>query len=85
MIGVVGLSKRYGEKVAVDDLSFSVRPGLVTGFLGPNGAGKTTTMRVVLGLDRPTTGSVTVKGKPFAGLFSAMRDVGALLANIDSG
>jgi ABC-2 type transport system ATP-binding protein len=74
-----GLSKRYGDKLAVDDLSFTVRPGLVTGFVGPNGAGKTTTMRLTLGLDRPTAGSVAVNGKPFAELFSAMREVGALL------
>jgi ABC-2 type transport system ATP-binding protein len=79
MIEARGLSKRYGRKVAVDDLSFTVRPGHVTGFLGPNGAGKTTTMRMILGLDRPTAGSVTVNGKPFTGLFSAMREVGALL------
>ena len=79
MIEARGLSKRYGDKVAVDDLSFTVRPGRVTGFLGPNGAGKTTTMRMILGLDRPTAGSVTVNGKPFAELYSAMREVGALL------
>ena len=79
MIEARGLSKRYGGKVAVDDLSFTVRSGRVTGFLGPNGAGKTTTMRMILGLDRPTAGSVTVDGKPFAELFSAMREVGALL------
>jgi ABC-2 type transport system ATP-binding protein len=79
MIEARGLSKRYGDKVAVDDLSFTVQPGRVTGFLGPNGAGKTTTMRMILGLDRPTAGSVTVNGKPFAALYSAMREVGALL------
>jgi ABC-2 type transport system ATP-binding protein len=79
MIEARGLSKRYGDKLAVDDLSFTVRPGKVTGFLGPNGAGKTTTMRMILGLDRPTAGSVTVHGKPFAELYSAMREVGALL------
>ena len=79
MIEARGLSKRYGDKVAVDDLSFTVRPGRVTGFLGPNGAGKTTTMRMILGLDRPTAGSVTVNGKPFAEVYSAMREVGALL------
>jgi ABC-2 type transport system ATP-binding protein len=79
MIEARGLTKRYGEKVAVDDLSFTVRPGRVTGFLGPNGAGKTTTMRLILGLDRPTAGSVTVNGEPFAELYSAMREVGALL------
>jgi ABC-2 type transport system ATP-binding protein len=79
MIEARGLSKRYGDKAAVDRLSFTVRPGRVTGFLGPNGAGKTTTMRMILGLDRPTAGSVTVNGKPFAQLFSAMREIGALL------
>jgi ABC-type branched-subunit amino acid transport system ATPase component len=79
MIEARGLSKRYGDKVAVDDLSFTVQPGRVTGFLGPNGAGKTTTMRMILGLDRPTGGSVTVHGKPFAELYSPMREVGALL------
>jgi energy-coupling factor transporter ATP-binding protein EcfA2 len=79
MIEARGLSKRYGDKVAVDDLTFTVRPGRVTGFLGPNGAGKTTTMRMILGLDRPTAGSVTVNGKPFAAVYSAMREVGALL------
>jgi len=77
MIEARGLSKRYGDKVAVDGLSFTVRPGRVTGFLGPNGAGKTTTMRMILGLDRPTAGSVTVSGKPFAELYSPMREVGA--------
>ncbi len=79
MIEARGLSKRYGDKAAVDHLSFTVRPGRVTGFLGPNGAGKTTTMRMILGLDRPTAGSVTVNGKPLAQLFSAMREIGALL------
>jgi ABC-2 type transport system ATP-binding protein len=79
MIEARGLSKRYGDKLAVDDLSFTVQPGRVTGFLGPNGAGKTTTMRMILGLDRPTAGSVTVHGKPFAELYSPMREVGALL------
>jgi ABC-2 type transport system ATP-binding protein len=79
MIETQGLTKRYGDKVAVDDLSFTVQPGRVTGFLGPNGAGKSTTMRMILGLDRPTAGSVTVHGKPFAQLYSPMREVGALL------
>src|ERR1700677_2798549 len=79
MIEARGLTKRYGDKVAVDDLSFSIKPGQVTGFLGPNGAGKTTTMRMILGLDRPSAGTVTVNGKPFAGLYSPMREVGALL------
>jgi energy-coupling factor transporter ATP-binding protein EcfA2 len=62
MIEARGLVKRYGSTMAVDDLSFSIRPGMVTGFLGPNGAGKTTTMRMILGLDAPTQGSVTVAG-----------------------
>ena len=66
MIQAEHLSKRYGDKLAVDDLTFTVRPGVVTGFLGPNGAGKSTTMRLILGLDRPTAGSVTVNGKPTA-------------------
>jgi ABC-2 type transport system ATP-binding protein len=79
MIEAQGLTKRYGDKVAVDDLSFTVQPGRVTGFLGPNGAGKSTTMRMILGIDRPTAGSVTVNGKPFRGLYSPMREVGALL------
>jgi ABC-2 type transport system ATP-binding protein len=61
MIEAAGLTKRYGERVAVDHLSFTVRPGQVTGFLGPNGAGKSTTMRMILGLDAPTAGRVTVK------------------------
>jgi len=79
MIEARGLTKRYGDRAAVDGLSFTVRPGRVTGFLGPNGSGKTTTMRMILGVDRPTAGSVTVNGKPFAELYSAMREVGALL------
>jgi ABC-2 type transport system ATP-binding protein len=65
MIQVQGLTKRYGDKVAVEDLSFVVQPGRVTGFLGPNGAGKSTTMRLILGLDAPTRGSATVNGKPY--------------------
>jgi len=79
MIEIRGLSKRYGDRIAVDDLSFTIRPGHVTGFLGPNGAGKTTTMRLILGLDNPSAGSVTIDGKPFAQVYSAMREVGALL------
>ena len=79
MIEIRGLSKRYGDRVAVDNLSFAIRPGHVTGFLGPNGAGKTTTMRLILGLDKPSAGSVTIDGKPFAQVYSAMREVGALL------
>ncbi len=79
MIEAVGLTKRYGSRLAVDQLSFTVRPGQVTGFLGPNGAGKSTTMRMILGLDTPTAGTVTVNGKPFAALDNPMREVGALL------
>src|SRR5262252_3465679 len=79
MIEAKGLTKRYGETVAVDNLSFSVEPGRITGFLGPNGAGKTTTMRLILGLDRPTSGTVTVNGRPFGQLAWPMREVGALL------
>src|SRR3989440_7483236 len=79
MIEAVGLTKRYGDRLAVDRLSFTVKPGQVTGFLGPNGAGKSTTMRMILGLDRPTDGTVTVNGRPFARLDNPMREVGALL------
>jgi ABC-2 type transport system ATP-binding protein len=74
-----GLTKRYGDNLAVDDLSFTVRPGKVTGFLGPNGAGKSTTMRLILGLDAPTRGSVTVNGKPYREHAAPLREVGALL------
>src|SRR6266436_1874791 len=79
MIEVRGLSKRYGEKLAVNNLSFNVVPGKVTGFLGPNGAGKTTTMRLMLGLDYPNAGTVTIDGKQYARLAYPMREVGALL------
>ena len=79
MIEARGLTKRYERTLAVDDLSFTVRPGLVTGFLGPNGAGKTTTMRLVLGLDRPTAGTVTIDGRPHRQAASPMREVGALI------
>ena len=79
MIEAEGLSKRYGDTLAVDNLSFSVAPGKITGFLGPNGAGKTTTMRLILGLDRPTAGRVTIDGKPFGHADRPMRQVGALL------
>jgi ABC-2 type transport system ATP-binding protein len=74
-----GLVKRYGSTMAVSDLSFSIGPGMVTGFLGPNGAGKTTTMRMILGLDAPTRGSVTVAGRSYRDLPAPMREVGALL------
>ena len=79
MIEARGLAKRYGSTLAVNDLSFTVQPGVVTGFLGPNGAGKTTTMRMILGLDYPGAGTVTINGQPHAQLASPMREVGALL------
>jgi ABC-2 type transport system ATP-binding protein len=79
MIEAVGLTKRYGAKTAVYNLSFQVRPGAVTGFLGPNGSGKSTTMRMILGLDRPTSGQVTIGGHAFRDLPNAPRQVGALL------
>ncbi len=79
MIEAQGLTKRYGGTLAVDDLSFTVEPGRITGFLGPNGAGKTTTMRLILGLDRPTRGTVTVNGRQLRDLAWPMREVGALL------
>jgi ABC-2 type transport system ATP-binding protein len=79
MIEASGLTKRYGSRIAVDDITFSVRPGLVTGFLGPNGAGKSTTMRLIVGLDRPTAGEVTVGGRRYANLRAPMREVGVLL------
>jgi ABC-2 type transport system ATP-binding protein len=79
MIEAIGLSKRYGTTLAVDDLSFTVPAGQVTGFLGPNGAGKSTTMRLILGLDAPTAGSVTVNGRPYAGYRRPLLEVGALL------
>jgi ABC-2 type transport system ATP-binding protein len=79
MIEAIGLSKRYGPTAAVEDLSFTVPPGAVTGFLGPNGAGKSTTMRMILGLDTPTSGSVTVNGKPYSAYRRPLFEVGALL------
>jgi ABC-2 type transport system ATP-binding protein len=79
MIEARGLVKRYGSTAAVNDLTFTIRPGLVTGFLGPNGAGKTTTMRLILGLDYPSAGSVTVNGRSYAQLSAPMHQVGALL------
>jgi ABC-2 type transport system ATP-binding protein len=79
VIEVRGLTKRYGGTLAVDDLSFDVEPGKVTGFLGPNGAGKSTTMRMMLGLDRPTAGHALVNGRSFATLAEPLREVGALL------
>jgi ABC-2 type transport system ATP-binding protein len=79
MIELEGLTKRYGEKVAVNNLTFSVRPGMVTGFLGPNGAGKSTTMRMMLGLDRPTAGDVRIDGKHYDQLKDPLTYIGALL------
>jgi ABC-2 type transport system ATP-binding protein len=79
VIEVDHLSKRYGPKLAVDDVSFVVRPGSVTGFLGPNGAGKSTTMRMIMGLDRPTAGRATVNGQPYRSFRDPLRQVGALL------
>jgi len=78
-IDVRDLTKEYGTRRAVDHVTFGVRPGKVTGFLGPNGAGKSTTMRLVLGLDRPTSGTATVGGRPYAELTEPLRHVGALL------
>ncbi|ARF82243.1 ATP-binding cassette domain-containing protein [Kitasatospora aureofaciens] len=79
MIEVNELTKRYGRRTAVDRLTFTVRPGHVTGFLGPNGAGKSTTLRMALGLNDPTSGTVTVDGRAFRGLPRGLREVGALL------
>jgi ABC-2 type transport system ATP-binding protein len=79
MIEVRGLTKRYGDVLAVDDLSFDVAPGQVTGFLGPNGSGKSTTMSVIMGLNHPNSGSVTISGKKYKDLRWPMREVGGLL------
>jgi ABC-2 type transport system ATP-binding protein len=79
MITVENVTKRYGDKVAVDDLTFSVKPGIVTGFLGPNGAGKSTTMRLILGLDAPTKGSATIDGRSYLDLEAPLHEVGAML------
>ncbi|UED84002.1 ATP-binding cassette domain-containing protein [Streptomyces profundus] len=79
MIELAGLTKRYGARTAVRDLSCVVRPGQVTGFLGPNGAGKSTTMRMILGLDRPTSGEARVEGRPYARLVEPLTVIGALL------
>lgn len=79
MIEARDLTKHYGNKVAVDHVSFTVQPGTVTGFLGPNGAGKSTTMRMIMGLDKPTTGSVKINGRPYRDLSSPLSEVGALL------
>ena len=77
MITVDHVSKRYGDKLAVDDLTFTVKPGIVTGFLGPNGAGKSTTMRMMLGLDAPTTGNVEVNGRAYHDLQALLHEIGA--------
>jgi ABC-2 type transport system ATP-binding protein len=79
VIDVREVTKRYGEKLAVDDLSFQVQPGVVTGFLGPNGAGKSTTMRLILGLDAPTAGKVTVNGRAYRELSAPLHEIGAML------
>jgi ABC-2 type transport system ATP-binding protein len=79
VIEAVGLTKRYGAKVAVDGLSFDVQPGAVTGFLGPNGSGKSTTMRLLLGLDRPTAGTASINGRRYEQLKAPLCEVGALL------
>src|SRR3954447_14323181 len=78
-IEIKGLTKRFGDVTAVDDLSFSAREGAVTGFLGPNGAGKTTTLRMLLGLVTPTAGTATVNGRPYPELADPPRHVGAVL------
>jgi ABC-2 type transport system ATP-binding protein len=79
MIEARHLTKRYGNKLAIGDLSFTVKPGIVTGFLGPNGAGKSTTMRLIVGLDAPTGGEVTVNGRNYADFSAPLREVGLLL------
>src|ERR1700730_11237628 len=79
MIDARNLTKRYGDKTAVDDLTFTVKPGLVTGFLGPNGSGKSTTMRLILGLDAPSEGAVTVAGRAYRDFPAPLHEVGALL------
>ena len=79
MIVIDHISKKYGHQVAVDDLSFEVKPGVVTGFLGPNGAGKSTTMRMIIGLDRPDSGQITIDGKRYAQHRAPIHEVGALL------
>jgi ABC-2 type transport system ATP-binding protein len=79
VIDVRGVTKRYGEKIAVDDLTFSVTPGIVTGFLGPNGAGKSTTMRLILGLDAPSSGTVRVNGCAYRELSAPLHEIGAML------
>jgi ABC-2 type transport system ATP-binding protein len=82
VIEVDHVTKYYGDKVAVDDLTFSVRPGIVTGFLGPNGAGKSTTMRLIPGLDAPSAGTATVKGRVYRELPAPLHEIGALLEGL---
>src|SRR6185436_19628712 len=79
MIELAGLTKVFGDTRAVDDLTCSIEPGVVTGFLGPNGAGKTTTMRMILGLDHPTSGTITVNGRSYDDLPAPMHEVGTML------
>jgi ABC-2 type transport system ATP-binding protein len=79
VIDVRSVTKRYGERIAVDDLTFQVKPGVVTGFLGPNGAGKSTTMRLILGLDAPTAGEVSVNGRAYRELSAPLHEIGAML------
>ena len=79
MLEVQELTKKFGDHAAVDDITFTVQPGIVTGFLGPNGAGKSTTMRVILGLDRPTAGRALVNGRDYAVSRAPLAEIGALL------
>src|SRR6202167_340721 len=79
MIEIDGLTKRYGDKAAVDGLSFVVKPGVVTGFLGPNGSGKSTTMRLILGLDAPTHGTALVGGRGYRDISDPLHEIGAML------
>jgi ABC-2 type transport system ATP-binding protein len=79
MITAEGLTKRFGDKTAVQDVSFTIQPGKVTGFLGPNGAGKSTTMRMIVGLDRPTSGRATIAGREYRKVRAPIREVGVLL------
>jgi ABC-2 type transport system ATP-binding protein len=79
VITATGLTKKYGQKIVVNDLSFEIKPGQFTGFIGPHGAGKSTTMRMLVGLDRPDAGTATVSGVPYADLKDPMREVGVLI------
>jgi ABC-2 type transport system ATP-binding protein len=85
MIELAGLTKVFGRTRAVDDLTCSVEPGMVTGFLGPNGAGKSTTMRLILGLDHPSAGTATIDGKAYRELRDPLRTVGAQSPALDRG